>query len=172
MVWGNNRRYKSLFLSSKRSILLIYFPHWLFSVKRNFPGYVCFLLTLLVRHITERLVMHEERVGCDGETQTSSRIRLYSQSPPRTDWRDTRSPCWEGLGVPPESWLFSSSVLSAHLSHASPAACRSKCVQSSFYNPVFIFHPGFPTYCMTTSRAWPRDTGLLLRKLKSSWWLR
>lgn len=28
------------------------------------------------------------------------------------------------------------------------------------------------THCMTTSKAWPRDTGLLLRKLKSSWWLR
>lgn len=28
------------------------------------------------------------------------------------------------------------------------------------------------THCMTTSSACPRDTGLLLRKLKSSWWLR
>lgn len=28
------------------------------------------------------------------------------------------------------------------------------------------------THCMTTSRACPRETGLLLRKLKSSWWLR
>lgn len=46
--------------------------------------------------------------------------------------------------------------------------CRKLCHHLPCVSSCSVHH----THWMTTSRACPRETGLLLRKLKSSWWLR